>query len=64
MAQYLIAVVPAAEEVGSCAEAGDQVLNKFVELWNKALSRLCEIAEAVETDQGYAALKIAEPANA
>jgi hypothetical protein len=45
--------VPPAEEIGAVYEAGDQVLNKLMELLGRAISRLCLIAEAVEADQGY-----------
>lgn len=62
VASYLIPVVPPADEIGAVFEAGDQVLNKFMELWAKAISRLCQIAEAVEESLGYEALAGAEPA--
>lgn len=57
VASYLLPIVPPAEEIGAVFEAGDQVLNKFMELWAKAISRLCQIAEAVETSLGYATLE-------
>jgi Zn-dependent protease with chaperone function len=58
VAQFLLKIVPPAEEVGSIYEAGDQVLNKLMELWGRAISRLCLIAEAVEADHGLQPLPL------
>jgi Zn-dependent protease with chaperone function len=53
VASYFVSMVPPADEIGAVYDAADQVLNKFVELGSKAISRLCQIAELVERDQGY-----------
>ena len=58
--QYLLRYVPPQDEVGAVFEAGDQLLNKLVELLARSVSRLCVIAEAVETAQGYEALPVPE----
>lgn len=62
--QYLLRIVPPQEEVGSVFEAGDQCLNKLVELLARAISRLCVIAEAVETTQGYQPLPVPKKSGA
>jgi len=58
--QYLLRYVPPQDEVGAVFEAGDQLLNKLVELLARSVSRLCVIAEAVETAQGYEPLPVPE----
>ena len=56
VSQYLLDIMPPAEEIGAIYQAADQVLNKLMELLGRAISRLCVIAEAVEGDQGYQSL--------
>ena len=56
--RWLVQIVPPEEEVGAVFEAGDQVLNKLLELYARALSRLCVIAEAVEATFGYSPLPV------
>jgi hypothetical protein len=53
IAQYLIKVVPPADEIGAVYEAANEVVEKLLQMYARAVSRLCVIAEAVETDQGY-----------
>lgn len=60
--QYLVRIVPPQDEVGAVYEAADQVLNKLVELTARAASRLCTIAETVETALGYEPLAVPEKA--
>jgi hypothetical protein len=62
VSQFLIKVVPPAEEIGAIHEAADETVNKLLEMYGRAVSRLCVIAEAVETDQGLSPLAMSEEA--
>jgi Peptidase family M48 len=53
VAAYLIKVVPLQEQIGAVCEAAHEVTEKLFELYARAVSRLCVIAESVETDQGF-----------
>lgn len=50
---YLLKMIPLREEVGNVYEAADHVLTALLEVYARALSRLCVMAEAVEADLGY-----------
>ncbi len=53
VAQYLIKIIPPQEEIGAIYEAANEVVDKLLQMYGRAVSRLCVIAETVETDQGY-----------
>jgi hypothetical protein len=62
VAQYLVKIIPPEDEVGSIYEAADEAINKLLEMYARAIGRLCVIAEAVEAVQGYEPLPSAAPA--
>ena len=53
VAQYLIKIVPPEDQIGPVYEAANEVVEKLLQTYARAVSRLCVIAEAVETDQGF-----------
>jgi hypothetical protein len=62
IAQFLIPMIPPADEIGAVFNMADQVMNKLMDLDGRAISRLCQIAEAVEAALGYQPLVSGEPA--
>ena len=53
ISSFLIKVVPPAEEIGAIYDAANDIASKLLEIYGRAIGRLCVMAEAVEADQGY-----------
>jgi hypothetical protein len=59
VSSFLIKVVPLEGQIGAVFEAANEVVGKLLDMYARATSRLCAIAEAVEADQGYQPLAAA-----
>jgi hypothetical protein len=56
--QFLVRAIPPPEHVGELWAAVDELLRNLVSLYVRSISRLCEIAEAVETALGHQPLAV------
>lgn len=55
VSSYLVKSLPQSGEIGEIYEAGDNLVDNIQSLYFRALTRLCQAAEAVETSLGYPA---------
>jgi len=53
VSQYLIKVVPLADDIGAVYEAANETVGKLLDMYARAINRLCVIAEAIEAERGY-----------
>ncbi len=61
VSQFLLPMIPPAEEVGSVYQAADDLLTGLMSLNARCIGRLCRIAEAVETALGHSPLPPGKP---
>ena len=53
ISSYLIKIVPLEDQIGVIYEAANEMVEKLFQIYARAISRMCVIAEAVEAAQGY-----------
>jgi hypothetical protein len=59
VSSFLIKIIPPEDQIGAVFEVANDVVAKLLEMYARAASRLCVIAEAVEADQGFQPLPAA-----